>query len=113
MTGVVAGTFSSRLEADLAAEYLAGMGIAASVSSDDAGGTLPTLQSAEGASVEVAPEDLERARQLLHDYGLLDPAAKTPLSTRQRIQGIVAGVLFAAFVLFLVIYAALNMSSPE
>lgn len=36
MTRVVAGSFPTRLEANLAAEHLANLGITATVSSDDA-----------------------------------------------------------------------------
>ena len=89
MTRVVAGTFSSRLEADLAAEHLANQGIAAAVSSDDAGGMLPSLQSAAGASVEVAPADLERARELLRDYRPPEVTTKPSLPAARRIQGVV------------------------
>jgi len=110
---VVAGTFSSRFEAELAAEYLVELGIPATVSTDDARGTIPTLQFAEGTAVEVAPEDLEQARQILRDYVPQGPVTKTSLSTRQRIQSIAVSLLFAAFVLSLVIYLVLNKLSPK
>lgn len=111
MTRVVAATFSSRLEAEFAAEHLSQQGIDAAVSSDDAGGTLPNLQVVRGASVEVGPADLERAKEILLAYES-EGAASPPLSTAKRLQSIVAIALFVAFVLFVVVYAALNMPSP-
>ena len=108
----IAASFSSRLEAELAAAHLAEHGVEATVRSDDAGGMLPTMQSAAGASLEVPSEDLERAKELLRSYIPPQPS-RTQLSGARRIQGILVGLLFAAFVAFVVIYAALNMPSAE
>lgn len=113
MTRVVVGTFPSRLEAELAAERLSEHGIPATVFSDDAGGMLPTLQTAGGAWVMVAEADRERARAMLGERDTPEHTPEAPLSTGRRIQGISVALLFAVFVLLLVIYAAVNIPSPE
>lgn len=65
MESVVVATFTSRIEAELAASRLEALGIPASVAADDAGGALPSLQLGGGATVLVAAEHRYRAQELL------------------------------------------------
>ncbi len=108
----IAGTFPSRLEAELAAELLRELDIPARVSSDDAGGAFPGLQLHQGAFVEVDELDLLRARELLQQNE--QPPEDTPpaLSRVKRAQGILVAVLFGLFVVSLVVVAALSKQSP-
>jgi hypothetical protein len=62
---VVAHTFASRVEADLAKSALDAAGIEAVVRSDDVGGLRPHMTFANGAQLLVRAEDLEPAREVL------------------------------------------------
>ena len=62
---VVLETFSSRIEAEMAAGLLESEGIECMVLADDAGGAYPMLQFVRGVRVLVAPEDRYRAREIL------------------------------------------------
>ena len=64
---VVLETFSSRIEAEMAAGLLASEGVEAMVMADDAGGAYPSLQFVRGVRLMVAAEDAYRARQILKD----------------------------------------------
>ena len=64
LTAVVAQVPSS-FEAQLIVGLLDSNGVAAVTSSDDAGGQEPQWQLTQGVRVLVAPEDEERARQLI------------------------------------------------
>ena len=66
LTAVVAEV-SSTVEAQLIAGLLESHGIAARVSSDDAGGQEPQWQLTEGVRVLVAVEDEDAARQLIDE----------------------------------------------
>ncbi len=59
--------FNSEIEAELAQGALAEAGIEAVIWKDDAGGMYPSFQQLLGVRLRVAPEDLERARQVLAD----------------------------------------------
>ncbi len=60
--------FTSRVEADIVRWRLEAAGIRAIVSADDCGGFRPELLFSMGASVLVAADDLDRAREeLAHD----------------------------------------------
>jgi hypothetical protein len=62
---VVAHTFASRVEADLAKSALDAAGIAAVVRSDDVAGLRPHMTFANGAQLLVRVEDLGTARDIL------------------------------------------------
>jgi hypothetical protein len=62
---VVAHTFASRVEADLAKTALDAAGIEAVVRSDDVGGMRPHMTFANGAQLLVRAEDLDTAREVL------------------------------------------------
>ena len=65
---VVVESFSTRLEAEMAASLLEAEGIYALVSADDAGGAYPFLQYLRGVRLIVFPEDEGRAREILADW---------------------------------------------
>jgi hypothetical protein len=62
---IVLETFSSRIEAEMAAGLLESEGIEALVLADDAGGLYPMLQFLRGVRLLVALEDEARAREIL------------------------------------------------
>ena len=62
---VVLETFSSRIEAEMAAGLLESEGVPAMVMADDAGGAYPMLQFIRGVRLMVAAEDQYRAREIL------------------------------------------------
>ena len=64
---VVLETFSSRIEAEMAAGLLESEGVPALVLADDAGGAYPSLQFVRGVRLLVAAEDQYRAREILKD----------------------------------------------
>ena len=107
------GQFGSRLEAELAAEVLAENGIPATVVSDDAGGTIPSLQSSEGASLKVESDHVARASAILRDSAPTQQSSKPALTRGQRFQSIAGLILYGLFVVSLVVYAALNMPPPS
>jgi hypothetical protein len=62
---IVLETFPSRIEAEMAAGLLESEGIACLILADDAGGLYPMLQFVRGVRLLVAPEDRDRAREIL------------------------------------------------
>jgi hypothetical protein len=58
-------TYSSEVEADLAASWLAAEGVEAMVLADDAGGALPSFRVLGGVRLVVRAEDEDRAREIL------------------------------------------------
>ena len=62
---VAVGTYSNKIDADLAQGALEAADIEAIVSADDAGGTRPELWVGGGVRVLVRPEDAERAKEIL------------------------------------------------
>lgn len=64
----VAGTASSRIDAELMAGFLRNQGINAVVSADDEGGLSPALQTANRVRILVPRDQVDRARQLLDDH---------------------------------------------
>ncbi len=58
---------SSATEAQIIAGFLESNGVAAVVSSDDAGGLEPQWQLTQGVRVLVAPEDAIEARRILDE----------------------------------------------
>ncbi len=70
---VVVETFSTRMEAEMAAGVLEAEGIYAVVTADDAGGTYPPLQYLRGVRLIVSPEDERRAREILTDWRQAGP----------------------------------------
>ncbi|MEM8484103.1 MAG: hypothetical protein AAF564_01080 [Bacteroidota bacterium] len=68
---VVVSTFLSRMEAEVAREYLADMNVEAFVSADDAGGMHPQLQQVHGVKLMVLDSQAESAYALLQEANLL------------------------------------------
>jgi len=62
---VVAATYNTTMEAEMARERLESAGITAVIHSDDAGGMYPQLDLVEGVAVLVDPVDLEAAKDIL------------------------------------------------
>jgi hypothetical protein len=62
--------FKNEFEAEVACGHLKSAGIEAIVLKDDAGGMLPSLQETEGVSVCVLPEDMKRAKVILHEKSM-------------------------------------------
>ena len=64
---IVLETFSSRIEAEMAAGLLESEGVEAMVMADDAGGAYPMFQFIRGVRLLVYREDEARAREILKD----------------------------------------------
>jgi hypothetical protein len=64
-SAVVVATFPNRTLAALAASVLEVEGIESFILADDAGGSYPMLQFLRGVKLLVAPDDEERAREIL------------------------------------------------
>jgi hypothetical protein len=62
---VVVGTFSDRIEADLAASALEAAGIASMIRSDDAGGLRPAMAFSNGVELLVRTEEAAAAGEIL------------------------------------------------
>ena len=62
---VAVGTYSNKIDADLAQGALEAADIDAMVTADDAGGQQPGLLMGRGVRVLVRPEDAERAKEIL------------------------------------------------
>ena len=62
---VILETFSSRMEAEMAAGLLEAEGIDTLIMADDAGGAYPMLQFVRGVRLLVFKEDEARAREIL------------------------------------------------
>ncbi len=62
---VILDTFSSRMEAEMAAGLLEAEGIDTLIMADDAGGAYPMLQFVRGVQLLVFKEDEARAREIL------------------------------------------------
>jgi hypothetical protein len=72
-SAVVVATFPNRTLAALAASLLEVEGIETYILADDAGGTYPMLQFLRGVKLLVAPDDEERAREILAAEVVEDP----------------------------------------
>ncbi len=104
----LAEVFSSRIEAELAAQILAEEGIPSRVASSDAGGAIPSMQALAGVRLEVANEDADRAEELISETFPAGASVLEPLSRRERIQSWAAGIGLLLFVIVLVVYGAQN-----
>jgi len=62
---VAVGTYSNKIDADLAQGALEAADIDAMITSDDAGGQQPGLLMGKGVRVLVRAEDAERAKEIL------------------------------------------------
>ena len=62
---VAVGTYSNKIDADLAQGALEAADIDAMITADDAGGQQPGLLMGKGVRVLVRAEDAERAREIL------------------------------------------------
>lgn len=66
---VVVGIYPGRHIAEMMAGLLENEGIATTVAVDDTGGLHPQLALTQGVRVRVPPEEEDRARRILMDYG--------------------------------------------
>jgi hypothetical protein len=62
---VAVGTYSNKIDADLAQGALEAADIDAMITADDAGGQQPGLLMGKGVRVLVRAEDAERAKEIL------------------------------------------------
>jgi hypothetical protein len=62
---VAVGTYSNKIDADLAQGALEAADIDATITADDAGGQQPGLLMGKGVRVLVRAEDAERAKEIL------------------------------------------------
>ena len=62
---VAVGTYSNKIDADLAQGALEAADIEAIVTADDVGGLQPALLLGKGVRVLVRAEDVERAKEIL------------------------------------------------
>ena len=62
---VAVGTYTNKIDADLAQGALEAADIDAMITADDAGGQQPGLLMGKGVRVLVRAEDAERAREIL------------------------------------------------
>ena len=84
MAQVTVATYTSKAEANMAAQVLADGGLDASVAGDDAGGTIPHLPLGTGApSVSVPVEQEQEAARLL-DIGTSDSRREVGQATAER-----------------------------
>jgi hypothetical protein len=65
---VAVGTYSNKIDADLAQGALEAADIDAMVTADDAGGQQPGLLMGKGVRVLVRAEDVERAKEILGGF---------------------------------------------
>ena len=62
---VAVGTYTNKIDADLAQGALEAADIDATITADDAGGQQPSLLMGKGVRVLVRAEDAERAKEIL------------------------------------------------
>jgi len=62
---VVVGEYENELDAEIAKGHLEASGIPASITKDDGGGMLPSLQNTEGVQLVVAETQREKAQKIL------------------------------------------------
>lgn len=104
----VVTTFASRMDAEVAREYLAGMEIEAFVSADDAGGMHPQLQQLHGVKLVVMDTQAEKAYALLHDAKLLaDDAPEEIEQNGDGMPGNLDMIILVAFLLVMLIVSFL------
>ena len=102
--------YSSRQEADLTAQVLRDEGIEAWISAGDAGGLIPSMQSAGGVRIEVSNDDFDRAASISAEMTPAETARRAPLSARERIQGWGIGILLLAVLGYMIFNYARSLS---
>jgi hypothetical protein len=65
---VVVGEYENELDAEIAKGHLEASGIPASITKDDGGGMLPSLQNTEGVQLVVAETQREKAQKILQSH---------------------------------------------
>ncbi len=101
---IVVTTFPSRMDAEVAREYLADMDIEAYVSADDAGGMHPQLQQVHGVKLVVMDSQAENAYALLHEAKLLsDDVAEESDTEGGGVRSKVDMIMLIAFLLVMLI----------
>lgn len=98
----LAPEFASRAEAEIAAAVLSEEGIETWVAASDAGGSVPSMQAVGGVRVRVSDDDYERAAALLNELGLAARRDLPPLSSRDRLQSWLVGLLLLFVLLWMV-----------
>ncbi len=101
---IVVTTFPSRMDAEVAREYLADMDIEAYVSADDAGGMHPQLQQVHGVNLVVMDSQAENAYALLHEAKLLsDDVVEESETEGGGVRSKVDMIMLIAFLLVMLI----------
>jgi hypothetical protein len=62
---VVVGEYENEIDAEIAKGHLEASGIPTSITKDDGGGMLPSLQNADGVGLVVAKTQKEKAKKIL------------------------------------------------
>jgi hypothetical protein len=62
---VVVGKYENEIDAEIAKGHLEASGIPASITKDDGGGMLPSMQSGGGVQLVVAESQSEKAKKIL------------------------------------------------
>lgn len=103
--------FSSRFEADMAAEYLAEHEIDSRVSASDGGGSIPAMQPTMGVRLEVSDENFVAAELLVRGWRSDGEIAAVPLSRSERLQSWLVGVVLVILLVALLTYLGRNVGS--
>ena len=104
-------TFSSRFEADMAAEYLTEYEIDARVCASDGGGSIPAMQPTMGVRLEVSDEDFAAAELLVRGWCSSEETSIVPLSRSERLQSWFVGIILVIILATLLTYLARNVGS--
>jgi hypothetical protein len=62
---IIVGEYENEIDAEIAKGHLESSGISASITKDDGGGMLPSLQNSEGVQLLVAESQREKAEKIL------------------------------------------------
>ena len=101
---VVVATFTSRMDAEVAREYLNDLNIEAFVSADDAGGMHPQLQQVHGVKLVVLDSSAETAFAHLQQAQLLtEPDVEPEAFSNGGIRSKLDMILLVAFLLVMLI----------
>ncbi len=104
-------TFTSRFEADMAAEYLAEHEIEARVCASDGGGSIPAMQPTMGVRLEVSDEEFAAAELLVRGWRSSEESSIVPLSRSERLQSWLVGIVLVIVLAALLTYLARNIGS--
>ncbi len=101
---VVVATFTSRMDAEVAREYLEDLNIEAFISADDAGGMHPQLQQVHGVKLIALDSNAETAYAHLQQAHLLtEPDVEPKVIASGGLPARMDMILLVAFVLVMLI----------